>query len=327
VAPNDGSVYANLMRSEALVGQQSLTTVMDATLRSPETTCGSSDATHTNAVNSSCNSGLWVQYSGSSNALTGSNGMNSSVFGLQGGWDQAVADTAHLGVEAGFDRINASDHDGGNGSTDDVHGGLYAFGNAGPLVLSGLVDETHSNYRINRQTGVGHSDANPGGETTAAAVQAAWPLTAAQWQIAPAVGALYQHQALDAFGESVASISPLASAFAVGGAHTTYTTMQPYAQVSFTRSFVAQGVTYVPQFNVGYRYDTRSGNTPVVQETTQDGTVFGMPADTLGRGMATVGARITAKAGASWSLYLDYQGQFANHVSDNALSVGFTKQF
>jgi outer membrane autotransporter protein len=43
--------------------------------------------------------------------------------------------------------------------------------------------------------------------------------------------------------------------------------------------------------------------------------------------MATVGARITAKAGASWSLYLDYQGQFANHVSDNALSVGFTKQF
>ncbi len=26
----------------------------------------------------------------------------------------------------------------------------------------------------------------------------------------------------------------------------------------------------------------------------------------------------------AWSLYLDYQGQFASHLSDDALSVGFT---
>ena len=55
--------------------------------------------------------------------------------------------------------------------------------------------------------------------------------------------------------------------------------------------------------------------------------MFAMPAADTGRGVATVGARITAKAGASWSLYLDYRGQFASHLDDNALSVGFVKRF
>lgn len=102
---------------------------------------------------------------------------------------------------------------------------------------------------------------------------------------------------------------------------------QPYAKVSFSTGFEAQGVSYVPQFELGYRYDTRNGNTPVVREIAQDGTVFAMPGDALGRGATTVGARISAKAGASWSLYVDYQGQFASHLNDNALSVGFTKSF
>ncbi|ULU24091.1 autotransporter-associated beta strand repeat-containing protein [Dyella terrae] len=85
IAPADGGLYANLMRSVNLVGQQSLTSVLDATLRSTEVACGSANAAHSNTVTSACNSGLWVQYSGSSDSLTGNNGLNSTVFGLQGG--------------------------------------------------------------------------------------------------------------------------------------------------------------------------------------------------------------------------------------------------
>jgi hypothetical protein len=40
-----------------------------------------------------------------------------------------------------------------------------------------------------------------------------------------------------------------------------------------------------------------------------------------------VGARITAEAGVSWNLYLDYQGLFANRLQDNALTLGFVKHF
>ena len=327
VAPRDGSLYANLMRSVSLVGQQSLSTVLGASLRPSAGNCDAGNAIHSNTISTSCGNALWMQYSGSSDSLSGGNGLNSTAFGLQGGWDYAVADVVHVGVEAGFDRINGSDHNGGSGSIDNVHGGVYAFANVGPVVLSGMIDEAHGSYRTTRQTGVGHGVANPDGNTTAAALQAAWPLTAAQWQITPAVGALYQHQSLDAFEETVRSTSPLASAFAVEGAHASYNTMQPYAQVSFTRSFVAQGVSYVPQFQLGYRYDTRNGNAPVVRAMAQDGTVFAMPGDNLGRGVATVGVRLTARSGASWNVYLDYRGQFASHLSDNALSVGFTRQF
>nr|WP_304488658.1 autotransporter outer membrane beta-barrel domain-containing protein [Dyella sp. 2HG41-7] len=328
VAPQDGSLYANLMRSQDLVGQQVLSTVLDATLRNGDMGCnGSAGASHTNTVASACHSDLWMQYSGGSDSLTGSNGLNSTSFGLQGGFDHGVTDTAHVGIEAGYNRINGSDRNGGNGTIDSVHGGVYAYANVGPTVLSGMLDGTHSSYSIYRQTGIGHGVTRPDGDAMSAAVQAAWPMTMAQWQVTPAVGALYEHQTLNAFGETVPSNNPLADEFSLQGAHTTYNVLQPYARVQFSHAFTAQGISYLPQFDVGYRYDTRSNNMPVVQATSQDGTVFMLPGDRVGRGVATVGARINAQAGASWSLYLDYQGQFSSHLNDNALSVGFTKTF
>jgi uncharacterized protein with beta-barrel porin domain len=86
-------------------------------------------------------------------------------------------------------------------------------------------------------------------------------------------------------------------------------------------------VTYVPQLNVGYRYNTRSTNAPTLTVTSQDGTVFPLQGTAQGRGLGAVGARIAAEAGTSWNLYVDYQGLFGSHVHDNALSVGFTKHF
>lgn len=327
VAPHDSGLFANFMHAANLIGQQSMITVLGATLRPAEAACGNDGATHTSTVTSSCSNGVWAQYTGSSNELTGSNGLNSTAFGLQAGGDMAVGDRVHLGVEAGVDRINGNDRNGGHGHVDNVHGGVYAFADAGPLVLSGMLDMAHGSYQLSREAGIAQATSSPDGDTTAAALQAAWPMAAAQWQVTPAVGALYQHQRLDGFNETVNSTSPLASAFALQGSRSNVTSMQPYANVTFSRAFVAGGVSYVPQFDLGYRYDTRSGSGAVVNVLSQDGTPFALRGDAMGRGMTTVGARITAQEGASWSLYLDYQGQFANHLNDNALSVGFTKHF
>ncbi|UPG96766.1 autotransporter domain-containing protein [Luteibacter aegosomatissinici] len=327
VAPLDSGLYANLMHAANLAGQQSMNTVLGATLRPAEASCGNGDAARGSNIATSCGHGLWAQYTGGSNELTGENGLRSTTFGLQAGGDVAAGDVMHIGLEGGIDRINANDRHGGNGHVDNVHGGVYAFANAGPIVLSGLIDQSHASYRFNRQTGTGQATSSPDGSTTAAAIQAAWPIAAAQWQVTPAVGALYQHQRLDGFHDTVVSTSPLAASFALQGTRSTYTTMQPYVALAFSRAFTAGGVTYVPQFDVGYRYDTRDGNGPTVNALSQDGTAFALPGDTTGRGMTTVGARITAQAGASWNMYLDYQGQFSSHLNANALSVGFTKHF
>jgi len=131
---------------------------------------------------------------------------------------------------------------------------------------------------------------------------------------------------LDSFSEHITSTQALTTAFPVSGQRGTYNTLQPYVLATAQGSFVMQGVTYVPQLSVGYRYDTRNAS-PSVNVTAVDGTLFELPGDAQGRGMATVGARITAQAGASWNLYVDYEGLFANHLHDNALSVGFTKHF
>ncbi|MEW9570425.1 autotransporter domain-containing protein [Rhodanobacter sp. Si-c] len=327
VTPQDGGFYSNVMQAANLIGQQSMTTVLDATLRPADVSCGNGGSAQANTVTPSCSNGLWAQYSGSSNELIGNNGLNSTAFGLQAGADMATGEFIHVGVEAGLDRINSSSRSGSYGHVDNMHGGIYVFADAGPLVISGMVDKARGIYRLYRQTGIGHASASPDGDTTAAALQVAWSISAAQWQVTPMVGALYQHQRLEGFHETVNGTSPLASAFALQGMDSAYTTMQPYATVSFTRPFVASGISYVPQFVLGYRYDARNNNGAVVDTLSQDGTSFAPRSDAMGRGMTTMGARITAQAGASWSLYLDYQGQFASHLNDNALSLGFSKAF
>ncbi|WP_165488666.1 MULTISPECIES: ESPR-type extended signal peptide-containing protein [Dyella] len=326
VAPADGALFGNMQRLVSLQGQRNLTTVLDASLLAPTADCGASPTTTQGVTRDGCKPGLWVQASGSAYQLDGSNHLNSSGFGINGGFDAAVGDAAHLGVEAGVSRINATDAAHGKGRVDTAHVGMYGFANVGAVVLSGVVDASFGDYRIQRATGIGFAESKPGGDAYSAALQAAWPLQAGTWAVTPKLGALYQHQSLDSFHETVKSGSELASAYGVSGKSSTLNTLQPYASVAFGHAFTSGNVTYVPQFEVGYRYNTRSG-TPAVTVAAEDGTVFTLPGNRLGKGTATVGARVTATSGASWNLYLDYQGQFSGDLKDNALTVGFTKHF
>ena len=322
VAPRDAGLYGNLLLSQNLAGQQTLSSVLDASLLSRAPTCQAQSTS-----SSACQAGLWVQSTGSSLSVDGSNGVNAIGFGLLAGADRAVGDAIHLGVEAGVGQTNATDPLGGTGRVQQAHAGVYAFADAGPLVLSATADVAHNSYRVSRETGIGHALANPDGNATSAGVQAAWPMQLVSWQVVPKLGALYQHQSLNGFVETLPSNNPLAPAFAVDGSRSTANSLQPYAALSFTHTFRFQDITYIPQFDVGYRYNTRSNSSPMVQMTSEDGTVFAQPGVALGRGLGTVGARITAEAGASWNLYLDYQGMFASHLQDNAFTFGFTKHF
>jgi outer membrane autotransporter protein len=315
------------MRSIDLAGQQTLGTVLDASVMSADAGCADGESAHQQSnAPPVCHTGVWVQTTGSNLSFSGSNGLNASGFGLLGGGDHAF-DVAHVGIEAGFDRTNANDPLGGFGNAQTAHAGLYSFAPLGPLWLSATADAAYNDYRINRVTGIGNAVASPDGHTISAGLQAAWPLQFAEWQLTPKLGALYQHQSVDGFNESLSSDNPLASAFAIRSAHTTYTSLQPYGAVAVTRSFVYQGITYLPELNVGYRYDTRGPTPPTVQALTQDGSMFPLPGAALGRGLGTAGARITAEAGASWSLYLGYQGLFASHLQDNEFTLGLVKHF
>jgi fibronectin-binding autotransporter adhesin len=327
ITPLDGSLFGNMMRSVNIASQQDLGSVLDVPLTPSGTQCGADHAASMQNVTASCGAGIWAQYTDSNISLDGANGSNSTEFGLIGGADYALGDVVHAGVEAGVGQVNGNDTLGGNGRVGSVHGGLYAYANAGPTVLSATIDEMHSDYHFNRATGIGMAASTPGGNTQSAAVQDAWPLQLTSWQLVPKVGAIYQHQTLDGFGETLYSVNPNASSFPVDGTRSRYSALQPYADVAIQRSFVAHGVTYLSQVSLGYRYDTHSSATPIVQVMAQDGAAFDLPGAAQSRGMGTASGRITAEAGASWSLYADYQGFFGSRLHANALSVGFTKHF
>ncbi|WP_304488655.1 autotransporter-associated beta strand repeat-containing protein [Dyella sp. 2HG41-7] len=327
VTPLGGSLFGNQMRSVDVENQQDMNAVLDVAMIPRGTQCDGDRAPSMQNVTAACGSGAWAQYSGSNIVLDGSNGSNGTAFGFVGGADYEVGDVVHVGLEAGVDELNGNNRQGGNSRVDSAHGGFYAYADAGPAVLSALVDTTHSDYHFNRATGIGMATSTPGGNLLSAAMQAAWPLQVSQWQLTPEVGALYQKQTLSGFAETINSTNQNAASFPVDGMRTRYTALQPYAIMAIERHFVAQGVTYVPEVSLGYRYDTHSIATPTVQVSAQDGTVFDLPGATQGRGMGTANARITAEAGASWSLYVDYQGFFGSHLQDNALSFGFTKHF
>jgi len=104
------------------------------------------------------------------------------------------------------------------------------------------------------------------------------------------------------------------------------TSLQPYVAVAYAGAFRVGNTSYVPQLELGYLYEARNGN-PAVQLTAQDGTAFLLPGAAVGRGMGTVNAKVTASMAGAWSWSLGYHGLFANHLHDNALWVGFSKQF
>lgn len=327
VTPLDSTLFGNLMRSVNLAGQQDMGSVLDVALTSLHTQCGADHAPSMQNVTSSCGNGAWAQYTGSAMSLDGSNGSDSTAFGLLGGADHAIGDVVHIGLQAGVGRVNGNDRLGGNSRVDNVHGGIYAYADAGPLVLSAVVDTMHSDYHFNRITGIGTATSTPHGNMLSAAWQAAWPLQLAQWRFTPKAGVLYQRQTLDGFHEALDSTQPDASSFPIDGKRSRYNSLQPYAVMAIEHSFVAQGVTYVPEVSLGYRYNTHRATMPVVQVTAQDGTMFELPGTAQGRGMGMASARVTAQAGASWSLYVDYQGFFGSRLNDNALSFGFIKRF
>ena len=331
MAPLDGALYANLLRVVALGDQRTLGNVLDTALNpfGPSCTDGArtTDAT---AAASPCEAKVWLQATGSNVSLNDSPDLDTTGFHLLAGTDGVLGDVVHVGVEAGAGQIHASAAVAGRGRIRDqvrsVHAGFYAFADAGPWVISATVDAMHSNFRVHRNTGIGLASAAPGGRTLSGGLQAAWPIAFSGGQLTPKLGVLYQHQTLDGFSERVASTSPLAPAYAVTGTQSTATSLQPYAALVFASTFRAHSVTYVPQLELGYRYDAR-GNTPTVQVTALDGTSFALPGTAVGRGVGEIGAKVTAELDGSWSLYLDYHGLFASHLHDNALTVGFTKQF
>jgi hypothetical protein len=322
----DGALYANLMRAINQGGQQTLSSVLDASLLPDDCGAAAPASNGTPAQNvTACQSGVWAQATGDSLQIDGKPGLHSNAFGLLGGVDAPIGDAFHAGLEAGVNQLNGNDALGGRGTVYSAHGGVYAFGDAGPLVLSGTLDGGYQNYEMDRQTGIGHASTRTDGSSYAGGAQVAWPIHSDQWTFIPKTGVLYQHQQLDGFGEVVGSSSPLASAFAVRGQRSTFTTMQPYAGVSFASVVQSGSVIYTPQFDLGYRYDTR-GQVPSVTITAQDGTPFALPGNTVGRGEANAGARIMAQSGA-WRLSLDYTGTFASHLHDNVLSFGISREF
>jgi fibronectin-binding autotransporter adhesin len=327
VAPHDGALYGNLLRTAALENRQSLASVLDAALSPPSSLCDEAAHAHARSASpSSCRRGLWLQYTGASVRIDGADGLRSSGFHLLGGTDGALGDVFHLGVEAGVDQLDVTDPRDGRGRMQDAHAGLYAFADVGPLVLSATADGMRGSHRMNRDTGIGQADAEPDSRTLSGGLQAAWPVGLAHGWLTPKLGVLYQRQTLDGFHEHLASSNPLAPAYAVTGARSRTTSLQPYAALAFTGAFDTRHVRYVPQLELGYYYDSR-GDTPAVHATAQDGTPFVVPAAAVGRGFGSVKASITAAAGPSWNLHLDYRGLFASHLHDNALTIGFTRHF
>ncbi len=311
------------MRAANQVGQQTVGTVLDTALL-PDSHCDDITAPAQNQT--ACRSNVWARATGDSQQLDGTPGLRSTAFGLLAGAEDEFAGAVHLGMEAGVGRINGNDALGGSGHIDTAHAGLYAYGNLGSLVLSVTASAGMANYHVQRSTGIGQSATQPDGTTYAGGAQVAWPLQSGAWTITPKAGALYQHQRLDGFSETLPNSNPLASAYAIHGEQSTYSTLQPYAGVDVSSSFQAGGVMYLPQFTVGYRYDTHQG-LPSVRATSQDGTEFTLAGNPAGRGTVTVGARIHAQIDATLKVYVDYSGAFAQHLHDNALTLGVSKQF
>jgi hypothetical protein len=140
--------------------------------------------------------------------------------------------------------------------------------------------------------------------------------------VTPQAGLVFSHLSLRAFSET----DLVSSAFAVKGAGQALDTVTPYVNVGISRDFIsANGVTYTPDAQIGYRYEG-GAHGQAYTLVAADTTVFHGNRVGLDGGSGLFGVSLTAHKG-QWSAYGQYRAQVAGDWTDQSGAVGFRFAF
>ncbi|MCT4710319.1 autotransporter domain-containing protein [Enterobacteriaceae bacterium H11S18] len=256
---------------------------------------------------------MWVTpyYSNGS----GSNSLSAKIKGISvGGYlERGNSRFGAAADYADFD-LNAV---GSSASADRYAVSLFASQKLSDTVLTGSLGYTHSPSDITRQVSsnglaVGEGKSRVKANALSAGMSASWPLSVVGMQIVPQVGIDSLNVYYASFDESMSANSQqfasMIGNMKVHGASNRYDSLQPNVGVKVSRPFDIAGTAVTPNLNLTWRHELMNNNDSNVYSN--DGTMFTVESDTLGRDIMEYGAGVKVDITPSLSASLNGKGQY-----------------
>jgi uncharacterized protein with beta-barrel porin domain len=280
-----------------------------------------------NAVgNAFCGAGGWVQGSGSVFTTSGGSGpsYNANNGGFLAGIDKAIDGTGmRLGVAVGYDESNIKTGFGSKGTVDTIRAGVFASEPIGVFTIAADLMYGHADTTTTRLTGVGAAASKESGNIFSGGIQAETMLPIGAFSVMPAVGLRIAHVGAGAFAETAPSIE---QAFAVRGASSSYTSIQPYVNLDISTTFTGPGnITITPDVAAEYFYEAGNRGRAVALAA-PDGTNFESEHVGLAGNAAALSAGISAGAN-NWAFYASYTAELGGNWTSQTGELGFRLRF
>jgi hypothetical protein len=274
-----------------------------------------------------CGAGGWLEASVGASNVNGSGDASTystNSGGFLAGVDKVVNPAGtRLGLAVGYDETWLHDDASGKDSIDTTRVGLYGAQPLGRFVLAGDFMLGFANNTATRPTGVGPAHATYSGTDYGGGVQLATQLDYNGLTVRPAAGIRFASADSNGFSESGAHYVP---AFAIKGASSTDTSVQPYVKVGIARGFLTpSAIAITPSASIGYTVE--AGDTgKSVTVTSVDGTQFAAAHTRLNSSAAEISLGLAAGKD-NWSLYAHYTAYLAGNWTAQIGEAGLQVRF
>ncbi len=281
-----------------------------------------------NAVgNAFCGAGGWIQGSGTVFNADGNanvDGYRADTAGFLAGIGKVLnTQGTRLGVAVGYDESNVKTSLGSKGDVDTVRVGLYGSQPVGVFTIAADLMYGHFDTTTSRVTGIGYAGSKESGNIWSGGIEAETLLPVDGFDIIPGAGIRIASVSTGRFAESAPGAE---AAFAIDGANSGYTSVQPFVNLDLSTKYLTPtAIAIMPDVSAGYIYEAGTRGRSVTVDS-QDGTVF----ETAHLGLAGSAAELQAGLSAgkgNWAFYARYTADLGGNWTSQTGEVGLRITF
>ncbi|PKE28765.1 hypothetical protein CWS43_20435, partial [Rahnella sp. AA] len=255
---------------------------------------------------------MWIMPHMSNGRLSADNG-NAKANGISIGGYTEIADT-RVGVSVDYSDFDLSDN--GSSATQNRYAvNLFASQKLSRMVLTGSLGYTHAPTDVTRQVTMGGFNPGEGkshisGDAVSGGLSLNWPVQMGNTQIVPQIGLDSLNVFYSGFDENMSSngeeFNSFINSMKVQGNSKRYDSLQPNIGVKVSQGLAWGNTEVTPALKVTYRRELMNDNNGTV--ASNDGTVFTVQSDTLGRDIVEYEAGVDVKFTPRLSTSFSYTG-------------------
>ncbi len=255
---------------------------------------------------------MWVMPHMSNGSISSGNG-NAKVDGMSIGGYTEMGNT-RMGIAVDYSDFDLTD-DGSSSSANRYAVNLFASQKVNSAVLTGSLGYTHSTTNVTRQVEsdgiqLGDGKSNITGNAISGGLSANWAVQMGETTLVPQIGVDTLNVFYSGFNEHLSTdnemFGSVINKMKVHGDSDRYDSVQPNVGVKIAHGLTFGNTEVTPALRVTYRHELMNNNNGTV--ASNDGTLFSVKSDTLGRDIVEYEAGVDVKFTPRLSASISYTG-------------------